>query len=221
MANQLVRNAAVNSAKYLGAYLLLCSLVVILHPLQGMAKQEAKASGAATGQALPIQDGQDSFDFAIGTWKTHVSRRLHPLTGSSTWVEYDGTSVVHKLWDGRANLVELKADGSAGHLELASLRLYDPGSHQWSLNVANSSAGTLGLPTVGGFKDGRGEFYDHETYAGRPIIVRFIISDITRDSAHFEQAFSADDGKTWEVNWVATDTRIADESEERLPGSAI
>jgi hypothetical protein len=43
---------------------------------------------------------------------------------------------------------------------------------------------------------------------GRAILVRFVISDITRDSCHFEQAFSDDGGKTWEVNWVATDTRV-------------
>lgn len=216
-----MRNAAVTPAKYIGAYLLSCFLIAAFHPRQGVAKQESSSPSTSAQQALAEQDGQASFDFEIGTWKTHIARRLHPLTGSTAWAQYDGTSVVHKLWDGRANLVELKADGPAGHLELASLRLYDPGSHQWSLNVANSSDGTLGMPTVGGFKDGRGEFYDHETYAGRPIIVRFVISDITRNSARFEQAFSVDDGKTWEVNWVAIDTRIADESEERLPGSAI
>ena len=216
-----MRNAAVIPAKYIGAYLLACFLVAAFHPHQGVAKQEPSPSSTGAQHTLAEQDEQAGFDFEIGTWKTHVSRRLHPLTGSTAWVQYDGTSVVHKLWDGHANLVELKADGPAGHLELASLQLYNPGSHQWSLNVASSGAGTLGMPTVGGFKDGRGEFYDHEIYAGRPIIVRFIISDITRNSVHFEQAFSADDGQTWEVNWVATDTRIADESEERLLGSAI
>lgn len=216
-----MRNAAVIPVKYIGAYLLSCCLVAAFHPLQGVAKQGSSSSGTSAQQALVALDGQDGFNFAIGTWKTHLSLRLHPLTGSTAWVQYDGTRVVHKLWDGRANLAELKADGPAGHLELASLQQYNPGSHQWSLNVASSSAGTLGMPTVGGFKNGRGEFYDHETYAGRPIVIRFIISDITPNSAHFEQAFSADDGKTWEVNWVATDTRIADGSEESLPGSAI
>ena len=40
------------------------------------------------------------------------------------------------------------------------------------------------------------------------MLVRFVISDITADTCHFEQAFSADGGKTWEVNWIATDTRV-------------
>jgi hypothetical protein len=155
-----------------------------------------------------LRDGQHDFDFEIGTWKTHLRRLLHPLTGSTTWVEYDGTTVVRKVWDGRANLVELVADGPAGRFEGLNLRLYNPESHQWSLNFANSRGGTIGVPTIGEFKNGRGEFYDQETLNGRAILVRFVVSDITADSCHFEQAFSDDGGKTWEVNWIANDTRV-------------
>jgi hypothetical protein len=94
-----------------------------------------------------------------------------------------------------------------GNIEALSLRLYNPESHQWSLNFSNSSVGTLSQPTVGEFRNGRGEFYDRETISGRAVLVRFVISDITADSCHFEQAFSVDGGTTWEVNWIATDTR--------------
>jgi hypothetical protein len=155
------------------------------------------------------RDGQHDFDFEIGTWKTHVSRRLHPLTGSTTWVSMDGTSVCRKVWDGRANLLELEADGPSGHFEGLSLRLYNPQSHQWSLNYSNSNDGTLSQPTIGQFRNGRGEFFDQETLNGRAILVRFVISDITPASCHFEQSFSDDGGKTWEVNWIATDTRVS------------
>jgi hypothetical protein len=72
------------------------------------------------------RDGRHDFDFDIGTWKTHLSRRLHPLTGSTAWIELDGTTVVRKVWNGRANLAELEADGPGGHLEALSLRLYNP-----------------------------------------------------------------------------------------------
>src|SRR5687768_14066450 len=89
-------------------------------------------------------DGAKDFDFHIGTWKTHVKRRLRPLTGSTTWVEMNGTTVVRKVWDGRANLVELKAEGFEG----LSLRLYNPQTRQWSLNFANASDGTLVPPTI-------------------------------------------------------------------------
>jgi len=156
------------------------------------------------------RDGQHDFDWEIGTWQTHLKRLQHPLTGSTSWVEYQGTTVVRKVWDGRANLVELDVKGSAGPIEALSLRLYNPDSRQWSLNFSNSRGGTMTLPAIGGFKNGRGEFYNQDTFDGRSILVRFVISDITRDRVRYEQSFSADGGKTWEVNWVATDTRMAD-----------
>jgi len=169
--------------------LLLSGAIAALAPLQGVAQQH-------------------DFDFELGAWKTHLSRLVHPLTGSATWVDYDGTTRVRPVWNGRANLLELEADGPSGHIEALSLRLYNPESHQWSINFANSKGGTLGTPTIGEFKHRRGEFYDQETLNGRSILVRFVISDITATSCHFEQAFSDDGGKSWEVNWIATDTRI-------------
>jgi hypothetical protein len=154
------------------------------------------------------RDGSHDFDFEIGSWKTHLRRLVKPLTGSTTWVEYEGTTVVTKIWNGKANLVELNVKGPAGQIEALSLRLYNPESRQWSLNFANSAGGTMSIPTIGEFRNGRGEFYDQETLNGRAILVRFVISDITPNSVHFEQAFSDDGGKTWEVNWIATDTRV-------------
>ena len=162
-------------------------------------------------QQTPTQrDGQHDFDFEIGSWKTQLRRRLHPLTGSTTWVEYQGTTVVRKIWNGRANLVELEVDGPPGHIEGLSLRLYNPESRQWSVNYSNSASGTMSQPVIGEFKNGRGEFFGQDFLNGRAILVRFIISDITPDSCHFEQSFSDDGGKTWESNWIATDTRVKD-----------
>src|SRR3989440_7063697 len=163
-----------------------------------------------TNQTLKERDGPHDFDFEIGAWKTHLKRLLHPLTGSTTWVEYKGTTVVRKVWNGRANLVELEVNGPTGHIEALSLRLYNPESHQWSLNFSNSGGGTMSQPTIGEFKNGRGEFFDHETLNGRAIFVRFVISDITPNSCRFEQAFSDDGGKSWETNWIATDIRVKD-----------
>jgi hypothetical protein len=200
--------------KLIRTYLVLCNLVVILQPLQGLAQQNSDASKTGVQHPPPGRDGQHDFDFEIGSWKTHLSRRLHPLTGSTTWVEFEGTTVVRKVWNGRANLVELEADSPAGHIEGLSLRLYNPQSHQWSLNFANSIDGTLNQPTIGEFNNGRGEFFDQESFNGRAIYVRFVMSDITPNSCRFEQAFSDDGGKTWEVNWIATDTRVNDKSDK-------
>lgn len=169
--------------------------------------QSLPTAGASTAK-VTAHDGQHDFDFEIGTWKTHLKRLVHPLSGSVEWTEYDGVTIVRKVWNGRANLVELTADGPAGHFEGLNLRLYNPQSRQWSLNFANSRSGTLGQPTIGGFVDGRGEFYDQEDFDGRAVFVRFTITPINADTIVFEQAFSDDGGKTWEVNWVATDRRM-------------
>jgi hypothetical protein len=166
--------------------------------------------GLLSTPAASPADGQRDLDFAIGRWTTRLSRLQRPLTGSTTWVEYAGTTVVRKVWDGRAQLVELDVTGPAGRIEGLSLRLYDPQTRQWSLNFANARGGGMAPPTIGGFTDGRGEFRSDESLDGRPIVVRFVITKITTDQYRYEQAFSADGGKSWEVNWIATDTREKD-----------
>jgi len=164
---------------------------------------------AASASRTPaaIRDGQHDFDFEIGTWRTHLKRLLHPFTGSDEWAEYDGSTVVRSVLGGRGNLVELTADGPAGHFEGLSLRLYDTRAHQWSLNFAPAGSDQLATPTIGSFTDGRGEFYDQELLNGRAILVRFVVTRLDEDTCRFEQAYSADGGRSWEVNWVATDTR--------------
>src|SRR6187401_2858795 len=137
-------------------------LLVLLLPARGPAQNGPSR-----------REGQHDFDWEIGTWKTHLKRLQHPLTGSTTWVEYEGTTVVRKVWDGRANLVELEVKGSAGAIEALSLRLYNPESRQWSLNFSNSRGGTMALPAIGEFKNGRGEFYNQDTLNGRSIFVKF------------------------------------------------
>ena len=172
----------------------------------------AVAVSAAEAPNAPARDGQHDFDFEFGTWHATVSRLTKPLTGSTTWVTYEGPSVVHKVWDGRANLGEIDLSGHAGRIRGLSLRLYDPTSNQWRISWANAADGLIGTAMVGGFVNGRGEFYDQETYEGRAVFVRFIFSDITATTFRLEQAFSADGGRTWEPNWVATfrrDTGIA------------
>ena len=181
--------------------LLLCGLLIV--PSVSAVAQ----ANAATSSSRPARDGQHDFDFEFGAWKCHISRLQHPLTGSTTWLQYEGTSIVQTVWDGRANMGELEVDGPAGHIEGLSLRLYNPQSRQWYISWANSNDGALGPPMIGEFSDGRGEFYDQETFNGRAIYVRFIFSDVTPTSFRLEQAFSADGGKTWEPNWLATFTR--------------
>ena len=176
--------------------LMAVALVAVTVPLDSLAQQPAP------------RDGQHDFDFEIGTWQTRLSRLEKPLSGSTKWFEYTGTTVVRKVWDGRANLVELAVTGPDGGFEGLSLRLYDPKARQWTLNFANARSGTLATPSTGEFRNGRGEFYSHEEYGGRMILVRFVITPMGPDTCRFEQAYSDDGGRTWEVNWIAVDTRV-------------
>jgi hypothetical protein len=181
-------------------------LIALFVPLAG----SAQAAAGAAPQAPALRDGQHDFDFLIGTWKYRLSRLDHPLTGSRNWIEFEATGVCRPVWNGLAQLDEFEADGPTGHIQGLTLRLYNPESHQWSLNWVNSKNGTVGPPTIGSFdaKNGRGEFFDQETFNGRSILVRYVWSNITPTSARFEQSFSEDVGKTWETNWITTQVRV-------------
>ncbi|HEV2111356.1 MAG TPA: hypothetical protein VGT99_08380 [Gammaproteobacteria bacterium] len=159
-------------------------------------------------EAPGLSADEHAFDWQFGSWDVQMSRLLHPLTGDKNWVPLDGTVVVNRVWGGRANLAEINVAGPSGKLQFLSLRLYNPQAHQWSLNFAGSRDGTFGVPMIGEFKNGRGDFYDQEPLDGRETMVRFSFLDITGDSGRDEQAFSGDYGKTWEVNWINLHKRV-------------
>jgi hypothetical protein len=159
------------------------------------------------GAQEKVRDGRHDFDFEIGDWTTQLKRLQRPLSGSTMWVEYEGTTNVRGVLNGRANLAELVVQGPAGRIEGAALRLYEPESRQWTLNFFNIADGKLTPPMFGEFQNGSGVFHGQDTFNGRSILVRFVITRLTADSYRFEQAFSADAGQTWEPNWIATDTR--------------
>jgi len=153
-------------------------------------------------------DGAHDFDWELGAWSTQVRVRA-PLSTAEDWTEFRGTSVVRPLGQGRANVVELSVASGDRRIEGVSLRLYNPRTRQWSLNFANLKNGLLTTPVYGGYKDGKGVFHGQDTVDDRVVWVRFEISVISPTSARFEQAYSADGGRSWIVNWVATDTRAS------------
>jgi hypothetical protein len=206
------------NSKHIRTYLMVCSLVVIMQPFPGLAQQNSGAAKTSVAQPPAERDGQHDFDFEVGSWNIHLKRLKDRLAGSTTWVEFDGTSVTRKVWDGKADLEEFETDSSVGgHIEGLTLRLYNPQSHQWRLYWANSKNGTIDPPQIGQFKDGRGEFYGQDTWNGKAVLVRFIWSNTTTNSPHFEQSYSEDGGKTWEVNWITDQTRVQDQSDKSAP----
>ena len=150
---------------------------------------------------------QHGFDWQLGTWNIHMKRMLTPLSTAETWTTYDGTVDVRKVWSGRADLAEIDTQGPTGHLQFLSLRLYEPKSHQWTLNFAHAGSGMVGSPMHGQFHDGKGVFYDQSTLDGKAILERFSFGDISAGAGQDQQAFSADGGKTWQVNWINDQTR--------------
>jgi len=189
------------------ACLIACTLCVALHPLRTHAQQ----SSQSTAQPTTERDGQRDFDPLIGSWKFHLKRRMNPLTGSNTWVEFDGTGVCRKIYDG-ASIDQVDLDGPTGHIEGLTLRVYNPQSHQWRLYWANKKIGILDPPQVGQFKDGHGQFFAQDTINGKTILIKFDWTNLNA-TPHFEQSFSDDGGKTWEVNWITDQTRVPDDSQ--------
>ena len=153
-------------------------------------------------------DGRHDFDFYVGTWKVRNRRLRERLQGSSSWEEFEGRSVARTILGGLGNFDEITMERESGRLHGITVRLFDPQTRQWSLYWSDSATGVMFPPMIGEFKDGRGEFYDQERFEGKAIFSRFIWSEVTPNSCRWEQAFSADGGRTWETNWIMESERI-------------
>jgi hypothetical protein len=147
----------------------------------------------------------NDFDFLVGEWIVSSRRLVARLVGSDNWETFPGRSRVLRVFDGAANVDEIRfpTKGFSG----LTLRIYEPSCEVWWLYWVNSRDGVLQPPVVGCFTDGRGEFYGDDVHDGTPIRVRYLWSDITPTSARWAQAFSADGEATWETNWVMEFTR--------------
>jgi len=156
------------------------------------------------------QDGRADFDLFIGNWKAHHRRLRERLKGSTSWEEFDSMTVARKILGGLGNMDEITLSRESGATLGMTVRLFDPKTRQWSLYwVDNLNGWNWNLPQIGEFKDGVGKFYAHEPFEGKHIISRYIWSSSSETSCHWEQAFSADGGSTWETNWTMDFERIA------------
>jgi hypothetical protein len=166
-------------------------------------------NGVATQTAEPPSAVHD-FDFYIGKWRVHHRRLKERLIGSDEWQEFEGTSEAWKILDGAGNIDDNVLELPDATYRAISLRSFDPETQQWSIwwLDARFPKGPLDPSVVGGFSDGVGTFYAEDQHKGQPVRVRFLWSDITPTSTRWEQAFSTDDGETWEINWVMESTRV-------------
>ena len=171
----------------------------------------------STSPATERRDGARDFDFLIGRWTSRNRKLAKPLSGEDRWETFDSKLTVQALPGGFGNvdLFEPLGDWRPGFLGLG-LRLYNPATRLWSIFwLTNKGAGMvadngqLEAPVVGGFDAaGVGTLHCRELWEGRPIVVQYRWSDITPRSARWQQAFSLDDGASWEVNWIADHTRV-------------
>ena len=178
---------------------------------EGDRSRDVARKPVAPAPTTSVRDGQHDFDFNIGVWHTHIKRILDPFASSSESVELNGTVTVRKVWDGKAELEEIEADGPKGHWEGLTLFLYNPTAHQWSQSFVNSKVGTLSPSSsnVGEFKDGRIVLVGQDsTVNDKTILVRAVWSDIKPDSHQYEESYSNDGGTTWVRSFVANLTRL-------------
>lgn len=166
-------------------------------------------SAMASLSAVPKQPaGVSDFAFQTGDWRVRHRKLKGRLVGSTEWVEFDGTCRAWELLGGEGNVEDQFLDDPAGAYRAAAVRRRDPASGDWSIWWFDPRFPTLEPPVVGRFKDGVGTFYADDRLDGRPIRVRFVWSDIGPSAARWDQAFSADGGENWEVNWVMRFMRV-------------
>lgn len=142
------------------------------------------------------------FDFFMGSWHVANRRLKRRLAGSDDWEEFTATAVAQPILDGFGNQDVFTTDHDGGFVGM-SFRFFDPERERWSIYWADSRRpGELDPPLFGHFDGSSGVFHGEDVFRGRPILVRFVWSDVTTPTPRWEQAFSDDGGRTWETNWV-------------------
>jgi predicted enzyme related to lactoylglutathione lyase len=148
---------------------------------------------------------ENDFDFLVGTWKI-LNRKLKTrLSNSNEWLEFAATLEMRKILNGLGNFESFKATLEGKPFEGMALRLFDPKSRLWSIYWADSNAGVLDRnPVVGSFEGTLGKFYARDVFNGKEITVLYQWDKKDPQQPRWSQAFSVDNGKTWEWNWHMT-----------------
>lgn len=170
---------------------------------------EAAALGPVSASPAPVsssRDGARDFDFQRGEWRVR-----HRVKKKDTWIEFVGTCRNRGLIDGSANVEEHTFLRSTGTTYGIALRAYDAKGAQWAIWWVDSRDphAPLDPPVKGLFENGVGTFYSDYVADGNPMRVRYVWSHLSANSARWEQAVSADAGKTWDTNWTMEFERTA------------
>jgi hypothetical protein len=161
-------------------------------------------------------DGRHGFDFLMGSWLVANHKKVHPLRESDDqWVDFEATTETRSILAGLGNVETYRAPSFPGrpNYEGLSLRLFDPATGRWNIWWSSTARpGSLEVPVCGRFVDGVGNFYSDEVIDGRRLKLRFTYQGLTRTTAHWQQAFSFDEGASWHANWSWSLTRLPSEA---------
>ena len=171
-----------------------------------MAKSEETALPPVT--APGDLTGAHDFDFLMGDWRVH--HRVNKAGKGAPWIEFESDCSERPLMGGRANVEEHRFERPTRIDYGVAVRTYDPMTATWAIWWLDSRAphGDVDPPMKGRFEKGVGTFYSDSTLDGKPIKVRFLWTSIDRQNARWEQSYSGDGGKTWEVNWIMDFRRV-------------
>ena len=169
---------------------------------------QISAAAPPRGETAVIDHAHD-FDFLVGKWRVHHRRLKARLAGNHDWVEFEGTSQLWLTIDGHGTVDDNFIDLPGDPYYAMGTRGYDPKTQTWAIWwLDGRNPHEIEPPVMGNFQNGVGTFEGDDTFNGKPIKVRFVWSQVTANSAHWEQAFSPDGGKSWEINWVMDLTRV-------------
>jgi hypothetical protein len=175
-----------------------------------VAAQSHQDSGPGMNQTESAVPGLHDFDFLVGQWQAHHRKLKQRLANNHEWIEFEGMLLNQPLMGTYSNVDDTVLSVPGAPYRGVALRSFDPKTQQWSIWWLDSRTPSepLDPPMIGGFHNGVGTFYGDDTVKGKRVRARFIWSNITPTSGHWEQADSPDEGKTWEINWVQDITRV-------------
>jgi len=157
-----------------------------------------------------MTNGLHDFDFLMGKWTVRHHRLKHRLAGCTEWEDFSGESSFQPLLGGYGNVDDNVIHLPDGPYRAASLRAFDPGTGDWRIWWLDGRNPTnIDIPVVGRFEGNTGTFLAKEVIGDKPVVVRFLWTRTDTATPHWEQAFSLDDGRSWETNWTMEFERAA------------
>ena len=151
---------------------------------------------------------KNDFDFFIGKWLVKNRKLKTRLNAAKEWTEFEATIEDHMILNGLGNMDHFKTFFNDSPFEALTLRLFNPVTRLWSIYWADNNSGTLDVPQVGSFENSIGHFYSKDIFQGKEIIVAFKWDKTNPVNPGWSQAFSPDNGKTWEWNWYMDMQRV-------------